>query len=84
MEVGGRRDLVDDRRAVRHAVPAEQFMLEVVLVVEDDDRHRGPVKRLTVPPPVRDRGGGGREVAERAKRVDAAALHGGRFAGDRR
>jgi hypothetical protein len=69
-------------RAV-HAVPAEQFVLEVVLIAEDDDRHHGPVRRRTAPPPVRDRGSGGRHVAERAERVDAAALHGGRVAGDR-
>ncbi len=84
VEVGGGRDLVDDRRSVRHTVPAEQFVLQVVLVVEDDNRHRGPVGRPTAPPSVRDRRRGRRKVAERAERVDAATLHRGRVAGHRR
>jgi hypothetical protein len=90
VEVGSSRDLVHDRRAV-HTVPAEQFVLEVILVVEDDDRHRGPVGRLPARlpfplllPPAGDHGSGGGEVAKRAKLVDAATLHGGRVAGDRR
>ena len=75
---------MDDRGILRHAVPTEQIVLEVVLFVKDDNRHRGQVGRLTSPPAVRQGGGGGGEVAERAERVDAAALHRGRVAGDRR
>jgi hypothetical protein len=75
---------VDEGGNVLDAVPAEQFVLQVVLVVEQDERHRRPVWHRPAPPAVRDLGSRRGQVAERAERVDAAALHGGRLAGDRR
>jgi hypothetical protein len=72
---------VDNRRRLLYAVPAQQLMLYVVLVVEYHDRHRCPVRRLAAPPPARERRGGGGHVAQRSKRLDPAPLHGSRIAG---
>jgi hypothetical protein len=84
VEVGTGRDVVDDRRALGHPATAEHLVLQLVLAVEDDDRHRGPAGRAVPLPPGGERRGGGGQVAKRPEPVDAAALHGGRVAGDRR
>jgi hypothetical protein len=75
---------VHDRRIAHDPVPAQQLMLQVVLVVEHDHRHRGPPGRPVVPPALGERGRGGGQVPERAERGDGAALHRGGVAGDRR
>jgi len=74
---------VDDRGHLLDAQVPQQFGLQKILVIEEDGRHRGPVRRPTAPPAVRERGSGGGNVAQRPQRLNRAALHGIRIARDR-
>jgi len=74
---------VGDRRHLLDARPPQQFVLQIILVVEDNGRHRGPVRRLTAPPAVRERGSSRGNIAQRPQRLNGAALHGVPIAGDR-
>jgi hypothetical protein len=59
-------------------------MLQIILSVEDDRRHRGPVGGPVLPPSLREGRRGGGDVAQRAQVVDGAPLDGGRITGDGR
>jgi hypothetical protein len=74
---------VDDRRQLLDARLPQQFVLKIILVIEDNGRHRGPVRRLTAPPAVREGGSGRGNITQRPQRLNGAALHGVRIAGDR-
>jgi hypothetical protein len=74
---------VDDRGHLLDAQVPQQFRLQKILVIEDDGRHRGPVRRPIPPPAVRERGSGGGYIAQRSQRLNRAALHGVRIARDR-
>jgi hypothetical protein len=62
---------------------SQLLVLKLVFLAEDDDRHRRPVGQLPAPPAVGERRGRGGNVAQRSERLDGAALHGRRVAGDR-
>ena len=82
VEVGTGGDQVD-RVRLGHAAGPEHVVLEPVLAVEHDDRHRLPVVATPPGPPCREPGRGRRPVAQEAEVLGAAAPDGMRVAGHR-
>ena len=78
MEVGRGRHPVHDRRRL-DAAGGEDVVLDGVLLVEHHRRHPRPVVAPPAPPPLRERRRRGGAVAQRAQRLDHAALDGDRI-----